>query len=64
MKPGYQTTEFMMTLIVTLGAFAYVGFKPASENVWGDVSAIVVAGLSVIGYTAQRFQLKREYGAE
>lgn len=55
-KPGYQTTEFWISLVVTL-ASALVAVLP-TDNTVAKVAALVVAVAAQLGYVAGRVSVK------
>lgn len=58
MKPGYKTTEFWVTIAVTLiGAFIASDIVPA-DNEWVRFASLVVTGLTATGYTRSRTTVK------
>jgi hypothetical protein len=57
-KPGYNTTEFYLSLIVVvLGAVTTAGLFPETHWVV-RVAGMVLAALASIGYTAARAKVK------
>jgi hypothetical protein len=60
MKPGWQTTEFWLSLVaVAAGAIVSSGaFQDNSP--WMRIAGLVVSVLGALGYTAARGKLKSE----
>ena len=58
MRPGWQTSEFQMTLMTqTLGAIVASGVIP-SEGPWLQLAGIAMAVLAQLGYTYSRGMVK------
>lgn len=59
MKPGYKTTEFWLTLLVTvLGAAMASGLIPEG-GLWAKVVGAAMSVLGALGYQASRTFAKR-----
>lgn len=58
MKPGYLTTEFFLTLVVTIaGCLPASGLLPVDH--WAiKVAGLVVAVAAAMGYTVSRTAIK------
>ncbi len=60
MKAGVKTTEFWISMVVVLGgAFTASGLVP-DENPWVKFVALVVSGLTALGYSAGRAFVKAQ----
>lgn len=55
MKPGIQTTEFWLALVV---AIAGVITTTYAESPWAKIAGIVAAAGTAMGYGAQRAAVK------
>lgn len=58
MKPGIQTTEFWITLIVNAAGWSLATGAIPSDHWAAKVAGAVIAGLAAMGYTAARAKLK------
>lgn len=58
-RPGYRTTEFWITLIVTV-AGVLASLNLPEENVVAKVTAVILSVGAAIGYTWSRGIIKRE----
>jgi hypothetical protein len=54
-KPGLQTTEFWLALIVAVGGMLATAYSPQP---WAQVAGIISAALASMGYGFVRAQVK------
>ena len=57
LKPGYQTTEFWITIIVQI--IATISVVLPEDSAWQKVFAMLMSILSAIAYNSQRGTLKQ-----
>lgn len=56
--PGWKTTEFWKSAVVTLfGLLMAAGVVP-STGIWGQIAGLVASTLASTGYSASRAQVK------
>ena len=58
MTPGYKTTEFWLSTVAVFAGLLVSSGAFAETSTVGKVVALVVSGLSALGYTASRTALK------
>ena len=57
-KPGYKTTEFWITVVVTLAGLAMAsGYIQAGSN-WDRAIGLVMSTLAALGYSKNRTDAK------
>lgn len=57
-KPGFKTTEFWLSLVVTVcGLLTASGVIPTG-SVWAQGIGMVMAGVTALGYTGSRMNVK------
>ena len=60
MKPGWQTTEFWVTIaIVILSALASSGVIGSKDDPWPTLLSLIAAGLAGSGYALSRGLTKK-----
>ena len=57
-KPGWQTTEFWLTLAAVVGNVLIASGVIPSDSVAMTVTSTIVAGLAALGYTCFRTAAK------
>ncbi len=57
-KPGYKTTEFWMSTVVTLIGLIVASGAIETTSTWGQVLAYAMSTLATLGYTASRGRVK------
>ena len=62
LKPGWKTTEFWLTVVVTLCSLLWGAdvLDPESVGTANKVFGFVVAALGAVGYTVSRGLAKRD----
>ncbi len=62
MKPGYKTTEFWITIVLTfVGAMMASGGIP-EDVIWGKLAGALLAAGSAAGYSVSRGLAKKAGG--
>ena len=57
-KPGYKTTEFWITVFVTLAGLAMASGLIAPGSTWDKGIGLIVSALASMGYSAARSKVK------
>jgi len=59
-KPGYKTSEFWLTTLVTLTGLLTASGVIQSGSSWDKIVGLVVSALAAMGYSASRGSVKRK----
>ena len=59
LKPGYQTTEFWLTLGATVVGLGVASGLVPETGVWAKVVSLVVSVFATMGYTVNRSLMKK-----
>lgn len=59
-KPGWQTTEFWLSLAAVLVSFAISQHIVPDDTIWAKLLGILAAALTALGYSVSRSMVKRE----
>lgn len=57
-KPGYATTEFWLTAVVTLIGLLVASGAIPTESSWGKLLGLAASALASMGYSASRATVK------
>ena len=57
-KPGYKTSEFWVTVVVTLAGLAMASGLIAPGSGWDKAIGLVTSTLAAMGYSASRGNVK------
>jgi len=59
-KSGLKSTEFYLSAAAVIGGLLVANNVFADGSMAAKITALIVAGLAAIGYTAQRTKIKKD----
>lgn len=59
LKPGFKTTEFWLKTVAVIGGLVVASGAFPDTSPVAKIVALIVSGLSAMGYSSQRAELKQ-----